>query len=129
MGKHPPPLDIRLHIDKLETTPTGPKCVIKRSMHNSNSRATHYYSIVENLDQNPCVMLALEALHNFPLKRNPLLVSVGARNLSSSSTIKFDTANVQPLFPHHVYFHVHVECLNKTIKHMVIDECTSTLVM
>jgi hypothetical protein len=53
-----------LHIEK----PTGDsmshisKGVYKRSSHNPNARAMMNYSIVDDLAQTPCVMLALEVL-------------------------------------------------------------------
>ena len=57
------------------------------------------------------------------------MVALGAHDLSGPSTINFEMDDVQTHFPYHVYFHVHVECLNNTIKHMVIDEGTSTSIM
>ena len=36
---------------------------------------------------------------------------------------------VQPLFPYYVYLLIHVECLNNSIKHTIIDEGAVTSVM
>ena len=60
---------------------------------------------------------------------NASLSTLGALYLSGLCVIKFDTTNFQPCFPYHVNFQLHVECLNKTIKHMVIDEGASTSMM
>ena len=43
-------------------------------------------------------------------------------DLHPSIVIIFETHEVQPLFPYHVAFIVHVECMNNTIKRTIIDE-------
>ena len=43
--------------------------------------------------------------------------------------IKFETHEVEPRFPYHVAFLVHVECMNNTIKHTVVDKGSTTSVM
>ena len=48
---------------------------------------------------------------------------------SSPLVIKFETHRVQPCFPYYVSLLVHVECLNNTIKHTMIDEGAATSVM
>jgi hypothetical protein len=52
----PPPPETPLQIEKPEPPPHIPKGVLKRSTHNPNARATHNYSIVEDLGQTPCAM-------------------------------------------------------------------------
>ena len=47
----------------------------------------------------------------------------------SSSVIKFETAGLQPRFPYYVSLLIHVECLNMTIKRIVIDQGTTASVM
>jgi hypothetical protein len=49
-----------------ETMTHIPKGAFKKASHNPNTRATHNYSVVEDLSQTPCVMSALEVLHSFP---------------------------------------------------------------
>ena len=43
--------------------------------------------------------------------------------------IKFETMGVHPLLPYYVSLLIHVECLNNTIKLIVIDEGTATSVL
>jgi hypothetical protein len=45
-----------------ETMTHNPKGVFKKVLHNPNTRATHNYSMVEDLSQTPCAMFALEVL-------------------------------------------------------------------
>ena len=52
--------------DKPEAPPCIPKGVLKRSGHNPNARATHNYSVVEDLGQTPCVISALAVLQSCP---------------------------------------------------------------
>jgi hypothetical protein len=58
----PPPLKMTLQIEKPEPQLRILKGVLKHSTHNSNARAVHNYSIVEDLGQTPCAMSALEVL-------------------------------------------------------------------
>ena len=43
--------------------------------------------------------------------------------------IKFETMGVDPRFPYYVSLLIHVECLNNTTMHIVIDESVSTSMM
>ena len=45
-----------------ETMPKIPKGVFKKSLHNPNARDSSNYSMVEDLAQTLCAMLALEVL-------------------------------------------------------------------
>ena len=67
-------------------------------------------------------MSALEFLQTFPSQKRVLLSSLEVVDPNASTVVRFETHEVQPYFPYHVYFQVHVECLNKTIKLTVIDE-------
>jgi hypothetical protein len=58
----PPPPEMPLQIKKPEPPHHIPKGVFKGSTHNPNARATHNYSIVEDLGQTPCTMSTLEVL-------------------------------------------------------------------
>ena len=128
---YPPksPLHIEKPSDNPEAPPRIPKGELKCSGHNPNSRAPQNYYIVEDLGQNPCAMSALEVLHTCPPQRKALLSSLGVADGSSPSVIKFETHGVQPLFPYYMSLLVHVECLNKTIKCIVIDESNAISVM
>ena len=58
-----------------------------------------------------------------------MLSSLGVNDDNSSSVIKFETTGLQPRFPYYVSFFIHVECLNMTVKRIVIDEGTAAFVM
>ena len=45
-----------------------PKGVFKKTLHNPNARDATNYSVVEDLSQNPCVMLTLEVLQSCPTR-------------------------------------------------------------
>jgi hypothetical protein len=64
-ASNPPPA---LHIEKTmgETMTHIPKSAFKNSSHNPSTRVAHNYSIMEDLEQTPCAMYALEVLHSFP---------------------------------------------------------------
>ena len=51
-----------------------------------------------------------------------MLSTLGVGDDSSASIIKFETHGIQPHFPYYVSLLIHVECLNNTIMHMVIDQ-------
>ena len=55
--------------------------------------------------------------------------SLGVVDSHPSIVITFETHEVQPHFPYHVPLLVHVECINNTIKCIVIDEGVEASVM
>ena len=116
-------------MDKPNIVPHIPKGFLKRSGNNSNSQASHNYSIVEDLGQTPCAMSTLEFLQSCPSQRKALLSVLGVNDDSSSSVIKFETMGLQPRFPYYVSLLIHVECLNMTIKRTMIDEGATASVM
>jgi hypothetical protein len=118
-----------LQIENLEPPPRILKGVLKRSTHNPNARASQNYSIVEDLGQTPCAMLALEVLQTCPSQRNALLSVLGALDPCGSKVIKFDVTDVKPRLPYHVAFQIHVDYSKYTIKRIVIDEGVATCVM
>jgi hypothetical protein len=118
-----------LQIEKPEPPPRILKGVLKCSTHNPNARATHNYSIVEDLGQTPCAMSALEVLQMCPSQRNALLSVLGALDPSGSKVIKFDVTDVKPRLPYHVAFQIHVGYSKYTIKRIVVDEGAATCVM
>ena len=129
MDKEPTPPKVPLHFDKPKVIPRISKGVLKFLEHNPNARDTQHYSIVEDLGQTPCVMSALKVLQTFSSHRNDLLTALGMVDSHPSTVIKFETHEVQHLFPYHVDFIVHVECMNNTSKHQVIDKGATTSMM
>ena len=67
-------------------------------------------------------MSTLEVLQNCPLQRKALLSTLGVNDDNYSSVIKFETVGLQPYLPYYVSLLIHVECLNMTVKRIVIDE-------
>ena len=67
-------------------------------------------------------MSALEVLQTCPSQRKALLSALGVNDDNSSSIIKFETVGLHPHLPYYLSLLIHVECLNKTVKHNVIDE-------
>jgi len=49
-----------------ETMTRIPKGVFKKASHDLNTRFAQNYSIVEDLEQTPCVMYDMEVIHIFP---------------------------------------------------------------
>ena len=58
-----------------------------------------------------------------------LLTSLGMVDSNPSTVIIFETHEVQPHFPYHVGFLVHVECVNNMIKCIVINDSDAAYVM
>ena len=67
-------------------------------------------------------MSTLEVIQTCFSQRKALLSALGVSDDSSSSMIKFEIQGIQPHFHYYVSLLFHVECLNHTIKHTVIDE-------
>ena len=74
-------------------------------------------------------MFVLEVLQSCPSQRKYLHSALGVNDDSSSSVIKFETMGLQPRFHYYVSLLIHVECLNMTVKHTVIDEGVVASVM
>ena len=58
-----------------------------------------------------------------------MLSDLGVNDDNSSSIIKFETMGIQPRLPYYVSLLIHVQCLNMTFKHFVIDEGVAASVM
>ena len=71
----------------------------------------------------------MEVLQICPSQQRALLFDFRVVDPNASTIVRFETHKVQPRFPYHVVFLVHVECLNNTIKCTVIDEGVAVLVM
>jgi hypothetical protein len=61
-----PYLPLQIEKNLGETMTCIPKGAFKKDSHNRNTRATHNYSMVEDLSQTPCEMSALEVLQSCP---------------------------------------------------------------
>ena len=110
------PLHINKPVEKPKVTPHIPKGILKCLGHNLNSQSSQHYSIVEDLGKTPCAISALEFLQIFPLHRKALLTALDMVDSNPSTTVRFETHEVQPHLYYHVAFLVHVECMNNTIK-------------
>ena len=120
-----------LHITTptVEPIPRMPKASTKHTMINPNDRATQNYSIVEDLAQSPCAMLALEVLQSCSAQRSALLTALGAVNPKNSLMITFDMTNFKKRLPHHMDFHIKSSYQKCNIFRTVVDEGASTCVM
>jgi hypothetical protein len=67
-GKEDDLPSLPLQIEKTlgETMTRIPKGAFKKYSHNPNAKATHNYSVVDDLSQTPCAMSALEVLQSCP---------------------------------------------------------------
>ena len=104
------------------------KGVFKKTLHNPNARVATNYSIVQDLAQTPCAMLALEMLQSCPAWQDALLAALGSMD-SSSLMAKFKFSDVKIHLPYHVALSIDVIHGRKTIGRVVFDEGASTCVM
>jgi hypothetical protein len=134
-GKEAEIPSLPLQIEKTlgETMTHIPKGAFKKASHNPNARATHNYSVVEDLSQTPYVMSALEVLQSCPSQRQTLLTALGSTKTCNPGTIKLDTTDLKPRLPYQVAFQIVVAYPTKhftwNIFCMVVDEGASTCVM
>ena len=90
----------------IETIPQIPKGSAKRATINPNAKATHNYSIVEDLAQSLCAMSALGVLQSCPAQGSALLSAIGVVDLNNSLALTFDMHNVKKRLPHHMAFQI-----------------------
>jgi hypothetical protein len=134
-GKEVEIKSLPLHIEnKLgEMMTYNPKGAFKKAYHNPNGRATHNYSVVEDLSQTPCATSALEVLQSFPAQRKALLTTLGSTETCNLGTIMLDTNDLKPRLPYHVAFQIVVahpmKNFTRNIFRMVVDEGASTCIM
>jgi hypothetical protein len=83
-----------------------PKGAFNKASHNPNARATHNYSVVEDLSQTPCVMSALEVLQSCPSQRKYLLAALGSAKTCNPGTIMLDTTDLKPCLPYYIEFQI-----------------------
>jgi hypothetical protein len=103
-----------------------PKGAFKKASHNPNTRASHNYSMVEDLSQTHCAMSTLEVLQSFTSQRKALLTTLGSTETCNPGTIMLDTTDFKPLLPYHVAFQIVVAYPTKKLKwnifRIVVDE-------
>ena len=120
-----------LHITKptIEPLPRIPKASSKRMMTNKNAKASHNYSIVEDLAQSPCAMFALEVLQSCPTQRSAFLTAIGVVDPKNSLMITFDMSNFKKRLPHHMDFHIRSSYQKFNTFRTVVDEGASMCVI
>jgi hypothetical protein len=124
-----------LQIDKTvgEIMTRIPKGVFKKASHNPNARVAQNYSVVEDMEQTPCMMSSLEVLQICPSQRKNLLSSLGATETSNPGVIIVDRTKLKPLLTHHIAFHIVVAYTTKystwNIFRTVVNEGALTCMM
>jgi hypothetical protein len=128
-----PSLPLQIKKTLGETMACIPKGAIKKASHNPNARATHNYSVLEDLSQTPCAMSALEVLQSYLAQRKALLTTLGSTETCNPGTIMLDTTDLKPRLPYHVAFQIVVahpmKIFTRNIFRTVVDEGASTCVM
>jgi hypothetical protein len=96
-ASNPPP---SLHINKIvgETMNCIPKGEFKKAPHNQKARASHNYSIMEDMAQTPCALSTLEVLQSFPSWRKALLSALGVAKTTNSRTIFLTLPTINLIF-------------------------------
>jgi hypothetical protein len=120
-----------LHIENphFEALLHSPKGILRCMMHNPNTRASHNYSIVEDLVQAPCSISALEVLQSCPMQWKDLLYAIGGFYTSESSLMTFDSSQVNYRIFQQVSFQIIVLLLGKNFYQKVVVEGASTCIM
>jgi len=114
---------------KVDLPPKVPKIPLRHTAQNSHARATHQYSIVDDLAQSPTAMSSLEVLQTCPSQRKALLSSLGFVDPSDDRMITFYIDNTTPHLPPSVAFQILVTIKNVIVHRCIIDEGASTCVM
>jgi hypothetical protein len=115
-----PPAEQPLHI---------PCIPLRRNVHNPQARASHNYSLVDDLSQSPASMSVLEVLQTCPTQRKSLLSALGAVDPADNRLITFDLDSSEPRLPAAVALQVPVKIRNITVHRCIIDEGASTCIM
>ncbi len=106
-----------------------PRIPLRRNVHNPQARATHNYSLVDDLAQSPAAMSFLEVLQTCPTQRKSLLFALGAVDPADTRLITFDLDRCEPLLPVVVAIQIPVKIRNITVHRCIIDEGESTCIM
>jgi hypothetical protein len=126
-------------------TPTGPASVIprptvetplhipriplRRNVHNPQARASHNYSLVDDLAQSSAAMSVLEVLQTCPIQWKSLLSALGSVDPVDTQLITFDLDSEEPRLPTLIVFQIPVKIRNITVHQCIIDEGASTCIM
>ena len=95
----------------------------------NHSKATHTYSITDDLTQSPTAMSALEVLQSFPKQRKALISVLGTIDPANTHLMAFDLDKATPRLPSMVTFQIPVLVQNITTHRCIIDEGASTCIM
>jgi hypothetical protein len=112
-----------------ETPLRIPRIPLRRNVNNPQARATHNYSLVDDLAQSPATMSVLEVLQTCPTQRKSLLSTLGAVDPADTRLITFDLDCGEPHLPTLVAFQIPVKIQNITVHRCIIDEGASTCIM
>ena len=93
------------------------------------ARVAVSYNIVDDLDQTPTAMSALEVLKNFPTQGKSLLAALGAVDPLDSKLIMFDTDNGESWVPSIIAFQIPVSIRNLAVHRGFVDEGASTCII
>lgn len=118
-----------LHIPHVDPTPKVARQTLRHMAHKSHAKATHNYSVVDDLTQSPTAMSAFEILQVFPSQRKALFFVLRAMDPSNSCLMTFDLDQSTPWLPSTVAFQIPVTIHNITIHQCIIDEGASTCIM
>jgi hypothetical protein len=106
-----------------------PRIPLRRNVHNPQARATHNYSLVDDLAQSLAAMLVLKFLQTCPTQRKSLLSTLGAVDPADTRLITFDLDSCEPHLPTLVAIQIPVKIWNITVHWCIIDEGASTCIM
>jgi hypothetical protein len=102
-----------------------PKGVVQKSTFNPHAHAAQNYSIVEDLEQAPSAMSALEVLQSCPSQQKALLKAIGGIDPTDMNLIIFDLEDHIPRLPPQLAFQIQVVVENKNIYRTIIDKGAS----
>jgi hypothetical protein len=106
-----------------------PLIPLRRNVHNPQARATHNYSLVDELVQSLAAMSVLEVLQTYPMQWKSLLSALGAVNPTDTRLITFDLDSCEPRLPTVVAIQIPVKIWNITVHRCIIDEGAYTCIM
>jgi hypothetical protein len=106
-----------------------PRIPLRRNVHNPQARASHNYSLVDDLAQSPAAMSVLEVLQTCPTQRKSLPSTMGVVDPADTRLITFDLDNCEPRLPAAVAIQIPVKIWNITVHRCIIDEGASTCIM
>jgi hypothetical protein len=106
-----------------------PRIPLRRNVNNPQARATHNYSLVDDLAQSPAAMSVLEVLQTCPTQQKSFLSTLGEVDPADTRLITFDLDCGEPRLPTLVAFQIPVKIQNITVHRCIIDEGASTCIM